>query len=87
MKYRKKPIEVEAFQMTGKDRWHDMSCWPAWLRENKSLKRIISNSNQAWIEIDGLCHTRYWGFWIILELGELSLCKPDIFEQTYEAVS
>ena len=32
MKYRKKPIVIEAFQMT-KERRQDNSEWPSWLNE------------------------------------------------------
>lgn len=97
MKFRKKPVEVEAFQMT-KERRMDNSEWPNWL-------------NQAWNKAEGepgalfrqnmdaplpdlLCigtlegvHLVDFGDWIIRGVkGELYPCKPDIFAITYEAV-
>lgn len=96
-RYRKKPVVVEAFQMT-KDRRMDNRDWPNWL-------------NQAWNKSEGedgalfrkdmeakcpdlLCiqtlegiHLVLWDDWIIRGVkGELYPCKPDIFAATYEPV-
>ncbi len=100
-KYRKKPIVIEAFQMTLERRW-DNSEWPTWLQEAWQRE---PGMNAVWIDpsapispghrsadqlvcgtLEGI-HTITFGDWIIKGVaGELYPCKPDIFEQTYEAV-
>lgn len=100
-KYRKKPIVIEAFQMTLERRW-DNSEWPNWL--NEAWQRE-PGENAIWIDPDApisrgrksadqlVCgtlegvHRITFGDWIIKGVeGEIYLCKPAIFEQTYEAV-
>ena len=46
MRYRKKPIIVDAFQMTEK-RIHDKSEWPDWLREAES--RNTAQLGAVWL--------------------------------------
>ena len=99
MRYRKKPVVVEAFQMTLERRW-DNSEWPTWLHQAWN-----SNGGEGalWIDSDapvapgrgaanelvvgtleGVCRIS-WGDWIIRGVhGELYPCKPDIFMETYE---
>ena len=99
MKYRKKPIVVEAFQMTIERRW-DNSEWPEWL--NQAWQKnpgdagclYISNhqdeNDDYLLEIYTLegIHLVCFGDFIIQGVkGELYPCKPDIFEETYEEVS
>ena len=100
-KYRKKPVVIEAFQMTKERRW-DNSEWPNWL--NMAWNRD-PGENAIWPDPDGpikeghkssaelVCgtlegvHRIGWGDFIIQEVqGEIYPCKPDIFEQTYEKV-
>ena len=98
MKYRKKPVVIEAFQMT-KERRSDNRDWPCWLNEawNKSFAEVSAVSCEDFPESDGtdrlIIHTMEgvmhvnWGDWIIQGVkGELYACKPDIFAMTYEAV-
>ena len=95
--YRKKPIVVEAFQMTMERRW-DNSEWPAWLHE--AWNGDPGEGGAVWIDPhdpgrDSLVcgtlegpHPITWGDFIIQGVqGELYPCKPDIFEATYEAVA
>jgi hypothetical protein len=99
MNYRfiKKPVVIEAFQMTKERRW-DNSDWPEWLYEawNKPIyepgalwsftDEHGSNDNLAIVTLEGI-HKITWGDWIIKGVkGELYPCKPDIFEETYEAL-
>ena len=99
MKYRKKPIVIEAFQMTP-ERRADNADWPQWLHQAW---------NKPWEEAGSVCCADYpnskgtdklqiktlegvmtveWNDWIILGVkGELYPCKPDIFAATYEAVA
>ena len=93
MQYRKKPVVIEAFQMT-EARRSDNSEWPSWLH------RAWNTEGEGALFVDSddpacqrLCigtlegvHKVLWGDWIIRGIkGELYPCKPDIFEATYEA--
>ena len=92
-KYRKKPIVIEAFQMTPARRW-DNSEWPDWL--NRAWNANMGEGDM-WIDPDDPMaehlvlgtkegvHRVSWDDWIIRGIqGELYACKPDIFEATYE---
>jgi len=102
MRYRKKPVVIEAFQMTKERRW-DNSEWPNWLHE---AWQKDPSEGAVWIDPDAtmiadgresadelVCgtlegvHRIDFGDWIIQGVqGELYPCKPDIFEATYEKV-
>lgn len=97
MKYRKKPVVIEAFQMTTERRVNNRD-WPNWLHKawNKEPKELgsiyptIKGTGDGMLSIGTLEgeHLVSWGDWIIQGVkGELYPCKPDIFEQTYEAVT
>ena len=95
--FRKKPVVIEAFQMTEARRMDNIE-WPNWLNvawnktegENGALFRKDADAPMP----DTLCiqtlegiHLVTWGDWIIQGVqGELYPCKPDIFAATYEAV-
>ena len=93
MKYRKKPIVVEAFQMTRHRRWNNEE-WPEWLHKawNKltldpgaffsgfDQERLYLNTLEGEMKVD-------YGDYIIQGIrGELYPCKPDIFKATYDPV-
>lgn len=94
-KFRKKPIVIEAFQMTKERRW-DNSEWPSWLNEAWNMEpgegcMWISDSPQNEKREDLVLGTKEgvhlitWDDWIIRGIqGELYPCKPDIFAETYE---
>ena len=97
MRYRKKPVVIEAFQMT-EGRRMDVSEWPPWLHVAWNGDRDAPGTFQR---VDMACempdaveivtlegnHRVTWGDYIIRGVsGELYPCKPDIFEQTYEPV-
>jgi hypothetical protein len=101
MKYRKKPIEIEAFQMTLERRW-DNSEWPQWLHMAWNTE---PGEGSVWIDPDAtiaegresanelVCgtlegvHKITFGDYIIQGVkGEIYPCKPDIFELTYERI-
>lgn len=95
MKYRKKPVVIEAFQMTP-DRRMDNSEWPKWLCEawngNTDEPGTLQRANRGdtlpdlleIITLEGK-HLVSWGDYIIRGVkGELYPCKPDIFAATYE---
>ena len=96
MKFRKKPVVIEAVQLR----------WSQWNEVCSHLGEIIGPDNPArnvdtfsntcgeagpYIELmiptlEG-AHTARHGDWIIKGVhGEFYPCKPDIFEKTYEAV-
>jgi len=94
-KYRKKPVIIEAFQMTVARRW-DNSEWPVWLNEAWNKE---PSEGAVWISQDDpkkeklVCgtlegvHKIDWNDWIIKGInGEIYPCKPDIFNKTYEEV-
>lgn len=95
MKFCKRPIVVEAFQMT-QARRGDHTEWPAWLHEawnrepgEGSLFVDADDPARDRLVIGTLegVHRVEWDDWIIKGIkGELYPCKPDIFDATYEAV-
>ena len=99
MRYRKKPVIIEAFQMT-KERCKDNSEWPNWL--NQAWQKRPQDDGALYPrnfpDSDGtdrlVVHTLEgnhlveWNDFIIRGVqGELYPCKPDIFEMTYEVVN
>lgn len=102
MKYRKKPVVVEAFQMTYARRQSNAE-WPNWLHEawNKDHHEVgclyptdypnSKGTDQLRIVTLENDHTTAqivgWGDYIIQGVnGEIYPCKPDIFHKTYELV-
>lgn len=94
MKFRKKPVVIEAFQMT-KERRKDNTDWPEWL--NKAWNKPHNEAGALYPNSDGSdelliytlegLHRVSFGDWIIQGVqGELYPCKPDIFEATYESL-
>ena len=98
-KFRKKPVVIEAFQMTKERRW-DNNEWPNWLNEAwqktwpepgavASVNTNVSRTEAEKLSIstlEGALRVE-WNDWIIQGVqGELYPCKPDIFEATYEPV-
>lgn len=99
MKFRKKPVVIEAIQATGTPEsnreiinWTRGSATPAYM--DKRVVKMEDSSALAdtypSLSINTL-EGAHWvspGDWIIKGVkGEFYPCKPDIFEATYEAVS
>lgn len=90
-RYRKKPVVIEAFQMTKERRW-DNSEWPVWLNMAWNTDQGEVGSVYCVGGGEGLFITTLNGpvaiepgEWICSGVkGELYPCKPDIFEATYE---
>lgn len=86
--YRKKPISVNAYQMTPAH--FESGDWPEWLLEAYNLGTLIEAAEaEAGIVIETLEGplTVSWNDWIIQGVqGELYPCKPDIFAATYDEV-
>ena len=98
MKFRKKPVVIEAFQMTRERRASNIE-WPEWL--HKAWNMDHPQEGAVWPEnypnsdgTDRLCigtlegvYIVSWNDWIIQGVkGEIYACKPDIFEATYDRV-
>ena len=87
-KFRKKPVVIEAVQLRW-DNWSEM-CEHADVGKLSDGKPEGNQDGEA-IGMDipteeGVMHASE-NDWVIRGLkGELYPCKPDIFEQTYEAV-
>jgi len=98
MKYRKKPVVIEAFQMTRERRENNID-WPNWL--NKAWNEKIGTIGAVWCKeyplsngkdnlmvgtLEGIHIVDFDDYIIQGVKGELYPCKPDIFELTYEKV-
>ena len=95
-KYRKKPIVIEAFQMTKERRQNNID-WPHWLNEAWQKERLDEGSISPvnYPDSDGKDKLEIitlegnllieWDDYIIQGVkGEIYPCKPDIFEATYD---
>jgi hypothetical protein len=94
--YRKKPIEIEAFQLTEETR-HSNQDWPQWMHEAWQLKphtygaifpAKLPNSDGkdglVIVTIEGEMRVSIGDYIIQGVYGELYPCKKEIFEKTYE---
>jgi hypothetical protein len=84
-KFRKKPVEIEAFLWTGgPDQTED----PVWIVEAIKAQQVFVYSDCLTISTLEGEMTALPGDWIIRGVkGELYPCKPDIFALTYDPVS
>lgn len=80
MKYRKKPVVIEAFR-------YNIDSRPEWFQNEVTANKIVTfNDRCNIITLEGVMVGNK-GDWIIMGVkGEIYPCKPDIFEATYEAV-
>jgi hypothetical protein len=96
MKFRKKPVVIEAFQMT-RERRADNKDWPNWLHD--AWQKQQGGEGSLWPRnyptsdgadelaigtLEGVHIVSFDDFIIQGVKGELYPCKPDIFEATYE---
>jgi hypothetical protein len=90
MKFRKKPVVIEAVQYT---RRFD---WPEWFHEAVSNTTVTTHNTGKFQDWTAPCYAEIKTLegvmrvsendWIIKGVkGEFYPCKPDIFEMTYEA--
>jgi hypothetical protein len=94
MKYRKKPIVIDAYRVTEKFLNDDDGTAPQWIEDAVGNGRIVFAGNEILVRTleDGVQwtakHVAQVGDWIIMGIkGEIYPIRPDIFEATYEAVS
>jgi hypothetical protein len=98
MRYRRrKPAEIEAFQMT-KERRADNRDWPEWL--NKAWNKPSTAHGAVWpsgprtdkgylvADTPEGSLTVGWDWWIVFVVatGELQVMSPERFEANYEPV-
>jgi len=90
MKYRKKPVEIEAFQYDGDFTYSDGTPYeaPEWIFQAlEDGTMYFKDAGELYIKtLEGDHHASCGDYIIKGVQGELYPCKPDIFEQTYEPV-
>lgn len=102
MKYRKKPVEIEAKQLgSSASGWHDVYLWcveqigdataPGCESTNTSdfetgVSIDPSDGHLIIRTLEGDMKAHPGDYLILGVQGELYPCRPDIFEQTYEPV-
>ena len=101
-KYRKRPVVIEAFQMTPERRW-DNSEWPTWLnmawqKETTEVGAVYPDPDADYAPghtsaaelvvrtLEGPLRIAWYSQIIQGVQGELYPCRPDIFDATYEYV-
>jgi hypothetical protein len=82
MRFRKKPVEIEAVRWDGSIGAFDQV--EKWAKDGPT---ISTQGNRLYIHtLEGIMEASF-GDWIIKGVqGELYPCKPDIFGMTYDAV-
>ena len=80
MKYRKKPIVIEAWQWNGDTDWTKA---PEWLQD---VVPHWSPIKLAIPTLEGIMYATPGDYIIQGVIGEVYPCKPDIFAATYERV-
>lgn len=81
MRFRKKPVVIEAVQLPP-------SALPSWLADavDAGSVRLYRDGIASIDTLEGIMHAGF-GDWIIRGVkGEIYPCKPDIFAATYDAV-
>lgn len=95
MKFKTKPVVVEAFQMTKENQVNENCEWPSWLikawtkgaYEIGCVYSIRGEGKRLRVVTREGHRTVDLDDWIIQGVkGELYPCKPDIFEMTYDRV-
>ena len=90
MRYRKKPVEIEAFQLNERGLVEEDWFWDAVTRNDIIIHDFgRHHANHAWCEIktlEGIMVARTGDYIIKGVNGEIYPCKADIFEKTYDEV-
>ena len=89
MKFRKKPVVIEAVQIHKRMDITSPDWWAEAVRQNKVILHGMGKftRDQPWVEIETLEGVMRGdqSDWVIRGVkGELYPCKPDIFDATYE---
>lgn len=87
-RFRKKPVEIEARRMPlrlEKATESEFRAMHQWVRGG-GARAVCLSTGLRLPTLEGAMLAE-WGDWVIQGIqGEFYPCKPDIFEQTYEAV-
>lgn len=84
MRFRKKPVEIEAVKFDG---WNWAECYQFMSDEVLFFPQVLEEREYIKIETLEGTMTASRGDWIIKGVnGEFYPCKPDIFAKTYELV-
>lgn len=84
MKFRKKPVEIEAIKFDG---WNWADCYQFMSDKLLVFPSVLEEREKIEIKTLEGTMTASKGDWIIKGVnGEFYPCKPDIFEKTYEPV-
>jgi hypothetical protein len=88
VKYRKKPVVIEAFRVPGPGEAPDESV-PSWLTTAllNCDATIIASGGMNITTLEGIMRADVGDYVIRGVKGELYPCKPDIFAATYEQVA
>lgn len=88
MKYRKKPVTVEAIQWNeGDHHYQDVKAWCEGLGDRFEDHFLLKEKGFKVKTLEGSSYAISPGDYIIRGVrGEYYPCKPDIFKETYEAV-
>jgi len=95
MKYRKKPVVIEAFQLTEESLDTQFPDWldRAWEKSDNEVGALIPwnyndllNNELAIVTLEGIQRVSMNDYIIQGVMGEIYPCKPDIFELTYEVI-
>jgi hypothetical protein len=84
MKFRKKPVVIEAIQFNSNNLKSMLDAWGEEFGRSVLEQHVDSHIVLATLEGS---HKASWNDWIIKGIkGEFYPCKPDIFEATYDPV-
>lgn len=86
MRYRKKPVVIEATQWVGTN--YEEICDFVGTKLERDASELCNGepSNLLVPTLEGIMEARVYDYIIKGVQGEFYPCKPDIFEQTYEMV-
>lgn len=85
MKFRKKPVVIEAIQYTGDNLGEILEFINAHTPEGTKRKYWAGEGGTLCIEtLEGTMRASFDDWVIIGVAGEVYPCKPDIFKETYE---
>ena len=84
MKFKKKPVEIEAIMFNG---WNWAECYQFMSDKTLVFPSVLKQIDKIEIKTLEGTMTASIGDWIIKGVnGEFYPCKPDVFEKTYELV-
>lgn len=86
MKFRKKPVVIDAIRWTGTNK-QELNLWLDKVSNGNPLSTVIIGIDDVRIiTLEGKMAVSIGDYIICGVIGEFYPCKPDIFEKTYEPV-